>query len=343
MARKKSPKRASRAKRFFGAVWYVYVLASVFLAASALGWIQKSPMLMALLQNTWAPKSVSQVFGPREGITLLLLGADENRKATKPVYDRKGKLMYFESEVVDQDARADMIMVVRLDFKSKKIYGVSIPRDLECRLSGYRKQKINAYMTFKQKENRAGLMPEAVSHVLNDLPIDRTIVLDYEAFRDMIDATGGITVDVDHRMKYDDFAGNVHVDFQPGRQKLDGYDSLMFVRFRKGEGGDSDYSRQARQKQFLVAFKNAIFSNKLALPNVANQGVKVLGGALSTDEIASLAVFAQGVKPQDIFMGPLPTYTVRSRGTDVERLKPGEPEQTLRQYGLLGGSEIARR
>jgi LCP family protein required for cell wall assembly len=344
LAKKTKGKRTSPAKRILGGIWYLLVLCAVFATACGIGWIQKSPMLMAMIRNTFNPKPVSEVFGKREGLTLLLIGADENRKATKPVYDKKtGKLLHFESEVVDDQARADMILLVRLDFKDNRITGISVPRDLECRLPGYRKQKINAYMTFNAKESKSGMMSEAVSHVLNDIPIDRTVVLDYDAFRNMIDAAGGITVNVQKRMKYDDFAGNVHVDLQPGKQKLDGYNSLMYVRFRKGEGGDSDYGRQDRQKEFLVAFKNAVLSNKLALPNVANQGFQVLGGSLSEDEIATLALFAQGLKSADIRMAALPTYTVRSRGRDMERLKAGEPEQTLRQIGLLAGTEIAKR
>ena len=342
MANNKSRNRPSPGKRLLGAVWYLLVLGFVFAGGCLAGWLQKSPMMMSFVKQTFAPKPPEVVFGGKTSLTMLILGADEGRNVVGVTYDKDNKPVY-QTVGDKKNSRADMILVAKLDFEHNRITGLSVPRDLECRLEGYRTQKINAYYRYQRDSKKAGLMPDAVSHVFNGIHIDRTVVLDFDAFQEMVNVAGGITVNVEKRMKYDDDFGNVHVDLQPGRQTLNGYNSLMFVRFRKGEGGDSDFGRQDRQKQFLVAFKQAMMRDITRLPNVLNEAVNVMGGEMTEDELASIAMFSRGVKPEDIHMGSVPTTTVRRNGQSFERFKRGEPEQTMQQFGLLGSREVASR
>jgi hypothetical protein len=74
--------------------------------------------------------------------------------------------------------------------------------------------------------------------------------VDYGSFRKVIDLMGGITIDIDEPMNYDDNAGNLHIHFTPGRQHLNGKQSLEYVRYR-GQAGD--LGRVFRQQRFVKA------------------------------------------------------------------------------------------
>lgn len=338
-------------KRFFGGVFYTAFLGTALVGGTAAGWINKSPLGVELIRATITPRAPEEVFGNQNQITLLLMGCDEDRYWSG--YDQRGRkiaepIMANGSNIKRKYARADMLLVARLDFDKNTISGISIPRDTECELPGYHKQKINAYNVIAVEDDGTrhghlvnisekdgpGWMKQAVEHTLGqNVSIDRVVVMNYDAFKEMVDVVGGVTVDIDKRMDYDDKAGDVHIHFKPGRQKLDGYDSMMYVRFRKGRGGDDDYKRQERQKQFLASFKQAIISQPLKAPEVLNKAAETMNGALTPEEIASLAMFARGVKTTDIKMGRIPT--TEQRGTTNLKVDENKLSETLEEFGLL--------
>jgi anionic cell wall polymer biosynthesis LytR-Cps2A-Psr (LCP) family protein len=141
---------------------------------------------------------------------------------------------------------------------------------------------------------------------------------------------GGVPIDVEKNLDYDDNAGHLHIHLKQGFQVLNGYNAMCYVRFRHG---DDDLQRQARQKKFLVAFKQQVVHDWLNLPSIVNEGVKVLGGALNNDEIASIAGFAKQVPPQSINWGQVPVTSRRGSGNlflDKKNL-----QATLVQYKLV--------
>lgn len=329
-------------KRLLGVVFYTMFCAIVLMVGSLAGWIKKSPVMTQMVDQFIQPKDPADVFGNRQGITMLLLGTDYEYDVKSVTYDRNNNNKAIYNTVPTGRARADMIMVVRLDFASDKISGLSIPRDTYARLDGYRGRKINAYFKAGEKDQGPAMMEQAVEHVLPGINIDRTVVLNFDEFKEMVDLVGGVTLNVEKRMKYDDDFGGVHVDLYPGRQKLNGYDSMMYVRFRKGEtGGDSDFARQDRQKNFMMAFRQSIMRDPLKLPQVMEKASTVMGNALTAQEIASLAYFAKGVKPTNIKMGQIPV--VERRGTTDLFVNESELEGTLIEYNLLPYNKVSVR
>lgn len=216
---------------------------------------------------------------------LLVLGCDENRS-------------FIDQSVTKRKARSDMMLCLRLDFESNTLTGISIPRDLLVQVPGYRMQKINAYHLLGGPE----LAQQAAEQVLG-VRIDRTAVLDYDAFQRVVNLVGGVEVFVPKKMKWTDRAGDLYIDLEPGRQVLNGYNALGFVRFRHS---DSDYERQRRQKEFMVAFKNSVMARPEVLPSIANEAVNLLGGTLEPSEVASLMLFAQRIGQDNIRMGMVP-------------------------------------
>jgi len=130
---------------------------------------------------------------------------------------------------------------------------LSIPRDTWVNIPGWGMGKING-------ANRHG-GPQTLVAAVQDLTgvrVDAHVLLSLNALRSMTEAAGGVTLDVPQRMKYDDNAGKLHIDLQPGRQHLNGEQAEGFLRFRKD--GLGDIGRVTRQQTFLTAMANRLKS-----------------------------------------------------------------------------------
>jgi len=105
---------------------------------------------------------------------------------------------------------------------------------------------------------------------------------------------------------------------------------MEFVRFRHG---DSDFVRQERQKQFLVAFKQQSLKEWRKVPQIVEEGQKVLGGALSDAEIASIALWARKLPPQNIQWGQVPVKEIK--GSSDLLLDEDKVHDELVKYRLI--------
>lgn len=293
-------KKASRPLwlRILGGFVYLTFCLAVIGAASLLGWIGQSKVASALTRQYVMRTEPEQVFSNSSALNILLLGCDEDRA-------------YGGKKILRENARSDMILCARLDFKNNRISGISIPRDLLVRVPGYREQKINAYHAIGGKQ----LAKEAVETVLG-IPIDRVVVLNYAAFQEMVDLVGGVEVFVQKPLKYTDRRGGLFIDIKPGRHKLDGYDAMCFVRYRHG---DSDFARQDRQKDFLLAFKEAMLKRPGLITSVAEKARDVMGGELNAEELAALILFARSVGNDNVKMGQVPTVPARRYDLALDR------------------------
>lgn len=314
--RQRGRQKKTKGLRLLGTfAWGALVLASLA-AGSVAGWLGRSKTTVDLLANlNTTPK---EAFG-KDSLNLLILGCDE-------------ELAPGGKKVLKQAGRADMILLAHLDFKKKTITGISVPRDTRTKLPGDDNHKINAYHNLASPSEANAKQEEAVEF-LTGVKVDRTIVIDYVAFQEMVDAVGGVKVNVKTPMKYTDVAGGLFIDFKPGPRVLDGYDAMCFVRFRKDKGGD--FVRTERQRQFLVSFKSAIIKNWTNLPEIIEKGVKVLGSEITTKEVAALANFSKNVPQTSILMTRMPTK--RGRGSFEEILQP-DAEKLFKVHGFLGNS-----
>ncbi|MFQ3586901.1 MAG: LCP family protein [Fimbriimonadaceae bacterium] len=315
------PKRSKKHVRWRSAIaWLFYGLlcAAALGAGAAAQWVGRSPIMVSMIQQTLTSTKPTDVFAT-DTLTLLVLGCDEDRAPG-------GR------RIVRQQARSDMMLIVKIDFKRNRVGGISIPRDLGVDLPGYRFQKINAFHAIGGKD----LAREAAEFVTG-IPIDRVIVLDYQAFSDMVDLVGGVDVFVGKRMKYTDRRGDLFIDLQPGRQRLSGRQAVGFVRYRHS---DSDFERIKRQRDFVLAFKEALLAKPEQLPMVINKASELLGGDLRPDQLASLARFLQSVPSDSVKLGSVPVR--EGRGTYLE-LDRERLATALREYYLLPGDLAASR
>ncbi|MEG0873762.1 MAG: LCP family protein [Clostridiales bacterium] len=159
-------------------------------------------------------------------------------------------------------SRSDTLMVAFVDLNEKRVRLVSIPRDtyVEIPTSGEH-TKINHAYAFGGIDLTKKTLKENF-----DINIDYTAEVDFQGFRDVIDALGGVTIDVPMRMDY----AAEGIDLQPGLQTLDGDQSLQFCRFR-GDG-QGDIGRVARQQEFITTLKDQLLSmgTMLKIPDLCS-------------------------------------------------------------------------
>ncbi|QHT63855.1 LCP family protein [Paenibacillus lycopersici] len=235
-------------------------------------------------------------------VALMLLGMD-TRKET-------GSL------------NTDVMMIAAMNPKTKSAVVVSIPRDSRIALSGYNTRKANAYYAkFIQQEKKDGLKSKEAEQQAKkdlramfgkffDIPIDYTATINFQGFSDVVDALGGVTVDVDMDMHYVDNADGTKINLSKGLQKLNGDDALDFVRYRKSNDGknmSSDFDRNRRESQVLgqIADKLKSFSGVTKIGGV----IKAVGNNLRMDiptgEVENLMKTYYGIGAGDITFIPL--------------------------------------
>lgn len=186
---------------------------------------------------------------PQDGLLLsnptivLLLGTDHANRADRTTA-----------------RRADSILLVRTDPERGRIYYLSVPRDLLVDLPGVGEAKINAAY-------QVGGAPLAIRAVrtFTGLPVNHVGVVDFGSFQELIDAIGGVEIDVPAPIVSNKFDCPYATDarcarwdgwrFGKGKQRMDGRRALVYARVRmnKLDPGESDITRGERQQQVLDA------------------------------------------------------------------------------------------
>lgn len=141
---------------------------------------------------------------------------------------------------------------------------------------------------------------------ITDLEINYWVMVNMKGFRRLVDAFGGVTLNVRERIPVGGLGSDVTGYIEPGKRKLTGYEALWFARSREGS---DDYSRMARQKCVMTALLTQV-SPKQALTNfqeiakASSAMIKtdVPGGAL--DDFAQLALRARDEKVATVSLVP---------------------------------------
>ncbi|MBN1192422.1 MAG: LCP family protein [Coriobacteriia bacterium] len=205
---------------------------------------------------------------PKEPFTVLLLGQD-NRPGEKV-------------------ARADTIIVARIDPDNDKVWTLSIPRDTRVEIEGYGIEKINA-ATF---HGGPALMVDTVEEYLG-IPINHYMDIDFDGFIQVVDSLGGVWIDVDTEI--DDKKASSHGTYtahhiDEGYQLLDGNHALTFCRSR--DFPDGDFTRMRHQQMFFkgLADQAAKFDNVLKLPGIVEDVAQYMSTDMSMSEIIEVAL-----------------------------------------------------
>jgi LCP family protein required for cell wall assembly len=193
----------------------------------------------------------------------------------------------------------------------------------------------------------------AVTHIIEHLlglEMDGTVMVDLQGFVRVVDALGGVTINITERVvetRYHDENNEIgSLDLKPGIHHLDGHTALAYVRTREQ---DSDYGRMGRQQNFLRAVR-AQFTACNLLPRLPDL-ISAVGGAVRTDvpldQVSVLIeLVSRSKQPRRFEFTPLKGYNadwseggraltkVRAATGQAFEARPGsedpaEPEQSL--------------
>jgi LCP family protein required for cell wall assembly len=182
--------------------------------------------------------------------TILLLGTDNSA-----IGGRTG------------DDHSDSIQLVRTDPSHHRISYLSIPRDLRVPIPGAADEKINAAMQI----GGPALAIKTVSQ-FTGIPIDHVIVVNFADFKDLINAVGGVTIDVPKPIlsnRFDcPYATSARCEawpgwrFAKGSQHMNGERALIYSRIRENtlDPGENDLTREARQQAVTDAVMSKLTS-----------------------------------------------------------------------------------
>ncbi len=220
------------------------------------------------------------------------MGITANANDTSILDALLGKNMKLNVAVfgVDKDGtRTDVAFVVHYDSEQESISLISVPRDtrvdvceeVEELLGGrYGVTKFNAVHAYGGKEHG----PEAAMLQLEDLlgiSIDHYVKVDFDALVEIVDAVGGVEVDVPQDMYWNMAdTGDITINLKKGLQTLDGEKALQLVRFRRY--ADGDVGRIQVQQLFLKALAEKVLSTESIVTNLGDY-IKVMYKHVETD------------------------------------------------------------
>ena len=176
-------------------------------------------------------------------VTILLLGSDRRPGESTP-------------------SRTDSILLLYIDPAQQRISMLSLPRDLLVSIPGYGWARINAAHVYGDVYPALGggfaLAQQTISQVVG-VPIDYTILVDFQGFMNVIDTLGGVPVQVtkslyDPRFPTMDYQFR-EVSFEPGTFTMDGMTTLTYSRIRHP---DNDFERMHRQQAVIAGIANRL-------------------------------------------------------------------------------------
>ncbi|GAA4699434.1 LCP family protein [Nocardioides conyzicola] len=200
-----------------------------------------------------------KVEGPREPLNVLIMGSDTRDGAGNNIDGLTGG-----------GERSDTTILLHLSADRKRAYGISIPRDLlidrpECKKANG--EKIAGADQVMWNEAFAVGGPACTIQQFEQVTgirLDHFVKVDFEGFRGMVDAIGGVSMCIPEDIDDPDH----HIHIPAGTRKLHGNEALNYVRERYVVGDGSDVGRMKRQQAFIASMAHQVVTaGTLARPD----------------------------------------------------------------------------
>jgi len=198
-------------------------------------------------------------------------------------------------------ARADTLALISFDPERGQIGVLSIPRDTRALIPGYGEAKVNAAYAYGGPR----LTIRTVEQLLG-IKAHFYIKLGPESFAKIIDAIGGVEVDVEKDMKYTDSWAGFSIDLKKGRQRLNGEQATGYIRYRHDALGD--IGRVERQHKLLTSLVRQLrqTSTVTAAPKLLRVIAENTQTSLTPAEMMTLGFFALRTQGEPLRMHTLP-------------------------------------
>lgn len=233
--------------------------------------------------------------------------------------------------------RSDVVMLVTIDPVTKRAQLLSLPRDTYVSIRGHQgKTKLgHAYAYGGEK-----LAEETVEDFL-DVKIDYYATVDYKAVERLVDAVGGIEVDIPFDYSYEDtyVVPNLHIDFKKGKQKLDGANAVRYLRIRKIYE-DQDIDRIQVQQRFMMQLFDKLKRPMMILkiPELIDIALDNIETNLSYGQIAYLAKMGLDMDRENIQTDTLVGDNKRIGSVDYYIVNQASAREQVRRFaeGKIG-------
>lgn len=225
---------------------------------------------------------------------------------------------------------SDTNIIVSIKPSTNEVALISVPRDLAAPVGKYGWRKINSADAFGEMES-PGNGGDFARQIFSDVfktSIPYYVRIDFSAFQEIIDAVGGITVNVPKSFTDTTFPtanyGVQTISFTAGEQNMNGETALNFSRSRHGDNGEgSDFARSRRQELVMLALKDKILSlgtlsNPAKLQAMYTALTSHINSNLTFEQLVYLAGFAKEIQhPRTIVFDSSPGgFLVNATGED---------------------------
>ncbi|MFD2870608.1 LCP family protein [Kurthia populi] len=277
-------KKKKKEKESGGCLWKILLVVLILLLAFGGGYIYylfhsgKKAAENAYVENSRTKSELrdESVQPLTDNISIMIVGIDDSEKRSQG----------------EGNSRSDALLVATLNNKDKSIKLVSIPRDSYVYIPtvGYKDKITHAHAYGGIDATR-----ETVEGLLN-VPIDYYFRVNFDAFIEIVDALGGVTVDVPYEINELDENDKRTVHLMPGTQEVNGREALALARTRHQ---DSDVERGKRQQMIL----EAIASKATSVTSFTkyDKVLAAVGNNMQTDmtfdEMKSLFAYLQNGMP----------------------------------------------
>lgn len=249
--------------------------------------------------------------------------------------------------------RSDSMMVLHVDPASNYLSVLSLPRDLRVEVPGSGTNKLN----FAYAHGGAELAIQTVEG-LTGVDVTHYMEIDWNAFRSLTDAVGGVYIDVDKAYWNADETVAEPTFIRPGYQLLHGADGLDYVRWR--HDSNMDFGRQLRQQRYLAALREQAMGWDLGfkLPGLIDALTSNIRTTITFEEIRNLIYWAltdlgSGNIRQVTIVGDIQTiegvsYVIPKEGVLQQKVQQlmtpstagGDPQTTVGTAPATGGANI---
>lgn len=295
--------------------WLTVALASVATISAGTGALLAVSMnSQPLLQSQLSPEEAA-VFS--EGEPILATSSLRLPRLTRPVNIlvlgvkvltsdldtpvRGAEDLGYHALVNSFEGLSDTMLLLRFNPRTGQLVVMSIPRDTRALVNGVL-TKINE----ANLDGGPALTAESISDLLGGVAIDRYVRINVQGVEKLIDALGGVTVNVPKDMKYQDDSQHLYINLKAGKQTLDGDKALQFLRFRYDDNGD--IGRVQRQQTMMRAvIEQTLNPSTIArLPKILSVIQSHVDTNLSVEELVALVGYGSQTSRSDVQMLMLP-------------------------------------
>ncbi len=239
---------------------------------------------------------------------ILILGVDTNGPDTDP-FDK---------------TRTDTMMLVSIDNSTKSVSVISIPRDSKVYIAGHGIDKINA-------ANAVGGVELTIKTVqeMFGIRVDHYIMVNYDGLKEIVKILGTIPVNVDKKLRYNDYSGKLFINLNPGKQELTADQVEQFVRFRHDAIGD--IGRVERQRMLMKGVITKLQSpeNISKIPEIISVANDYIKTDMNIFDMTRFAGIAKSLNIDDVIVATLPGHPSQNTVVSYWILEPDKVQSII--------------